>query len=103
MGLCLSSLGVSVVSLWLAVFPGQYSEAWLCDLWAGARCHAARCEADLSACEAALQHCAGASHRRIVAEEEARPLAECARQLLQATCETRLTEGCVGFMQQPQP
>ena len=89
--------------MWLLVSPGQYSEAWLCDLWAGARCHVARCEADMSACEAAALRCATASHRRIVNEEEARALAECARHLLQAHCEATLPEACQAYMQEPQP
>jgi len=93
----------SALALWLAVSPGQYSEAWLCDLWAGARCHAARCEADMSACEAATQHCAATSRQRIVNEEEAKAIAECARHLLQAACETSLPEACESYMQQGQP
>jgi len=103
MGFCFSTIGIWAGLLGFAVFPGQYSEAWLCDLWAGARCHMARCEADMSACEAATQHCATASHQRVVNEEEARPLAECARQLLQAACETSLPEACQLYMQRPQP
>ncbi|MCL2013120.1 MAG: hypothetical protein FWG75_10090 [Cystobacterineae bacterium] len=104
MVLYFSSVGISLgIGLWLAAVPGHYSEAWLCDLWAGARCHAARCEADMHACEAATQHCINTSHQRIVSEEAAKPLAECARWLLQASCEMSPPKACQAYMQQPQP
>jgi hypothetical protein len=57
----------------------------------------------MGACEAAAQRCATASHQHVVSEEEAKPLAECARLLLQSTCETSLPEVCQAYMQQPQP
>ncbi|MCL2625852.1 MAG: hypothetical protein FWD46_03410 [Cystobacterineae bacterium] len=104
MGFGLSSFGMLVgMGLWLGVSPGNYSEAWLCDLWAGARCHTARCEADMAACEAAVQHCASASQQRVVSEEEAKPIAECARWLLLSACETPPPKACQPYMLEPQP
>ena len=44
--------------------PDQYSERWLCDLWAGAQCHATSCSKDAKErCLASSKQCKDTSRK----------------------------------------
>jgi hypothetical protein len=77
--------------------PNTYSERWLCDLWAGAMCHATSCQKDGKArCEAVSKQCKETSKRVQVDEARAEKKAACARALLKAECGAAKPAECEG-------
>ncbi len=81
-----AALSAAWLALTLGASPGEYTEKSLCDLWAGAQCHATSCQKD------AKERCAEASARcrntsaRPVPKETAEKTAECAKATLQQAC-----------------
>jgi hypothetical protein len=85
--------------LWTSagVKPNTYSERWLCDLWAGAICHATSCQTDGKArCEAVSKQCLETSKRVQVDDGKAEKKAACARALLKAPCGAPRPAECEG-------
>lgn len=79
--------------------PEQYSERWLCDLWAGAQCHATSCEKDAKErCMAASKQCNDTSKKVAVSKERAAKQAACARALLKGACGAPKPAECEGLM-----
>ena len=79
--------------------PDSYSERWLCDLWAGAQCHASSCSKDAKAqCLASSKQCKDTSRKVTVAKERADKQAACARALLKAACGAAKPAECEGLM-----
>jgi hypothetical protein len=79
--------------------PEQYSERWLCDLWAGAQCHASSCAKDAKdRCLAASKQCKDTSRQTAVTKERADKQAACARALLKGACGAPKPAECDGLM-----
>ncbi len=79
--------------------PETYSERWLCDLWAGAQCHASSCAKDAKdRCMAASKQCNSTSRATAVTKERADKQAACARALLKAPCGAPKPAECDGLM-----
>ncbi len=79
--------------------PEQYSERWLCDLWAGAQCHASSCTKDAKdRCMAASKQCNETSRKTPVAKARADKQAACARALLKEACGAPKPAECEGLM-----
>src|SRR5688500_11715285 len=77
--------GVLVLTL-LGAKPGEYTERGLCDLWAGAQCHATSCKADgKKQCAQASAPCRTASSQP-VPQERADKVSACAKALLVSGC-----------------
>jgi hypothetical protein len=96
----LSALIVSaVLSMSTTARPPEYSERWLCELWAGAQCTAAKCNADKTTaqdrCKAESKKCRGASHAT-VSGERAKKVAECAKAMLKQKCGDPAPPECSG-------
>lgn len=78
------------------VQPPSYSEKGLCELWAGARCHASACLPDgKQRCAADSVQCRGKAEQP-VPEERAGRVVACARALLQASCGGPSPAECAG-------
>lgn len=79
--------------------PETYSERWLCDLWAGAQCHASSCAKDAKdRCMAASKQCNSTSKATAVTKERADKQAACARALLKGACGAPKPAECDGLM-----
>jgi hypothetical protein len=79
--------------------PNTYNERWLCDLWAGAQCHATSCQKDgKERCQAVSKQCSETNRRTTVDAERAQKKAECARALLQVPCGAAKPAACDGLM-----
>lgn len=79
--------------------PGTYNERWLCDLWAGALCHATSCQKDgAERCTAVSKQCNETSRRAPVDRAKADRRAACARALLKQTCGAPSPSECDGLM-----
>jgi hypothetical protein len=79
--------------------PNSYSERWLCDLWAGAQCHATSCQKDgKERCLAVSKQCTQTSRQDTVAASRAEKKAACARALLKQTCGEKAPAECDGLM-----
>jgi len=79
--------------------PNQYSERWLCDLWAGAQCHASSCAKDAKdRCQAAAKQCKDTSKKTPVTKERADKQAACARALLKEACGAPKPAECEGLL-----
>lgn len=88
-----------VLSLSTATKPNTYSERWLCDLWAGAQCHATACQPDGKVrCEAVSKQCDSTSRKATVDASRAEKRAACARALLQHQCGAPTPSECSGLM-----
>ena len=88
-----------VLSTSAGVKPNTYSERWLCELWAGAICHATSCQKDGKArCESVSKQCMETSKRVQVDEGKAEKKAACARALLKAPCGAPRPAECEGLM-----
>lgn len=78
------------------VRPPNYSEKSLCDLWAGARCHATACMPDgKQRCSSESSACRGRDEST-VSSERAERVAACARALLQSRCGDPAPAECSG-------
>jgi hypothetical protein len=79
--------------------PGTYSERWLCDLWAGAQCHATSCQKDgKERCEAVSKQCESTSRTTTVDTVRAEKKAACARALLGGKCGGPKPAECDGLL-----
>ena len=79
--------------------PGTYNERWLCDLWAGAQCHATSCKKDgKERCEAVSKQCESTSRKAPVDAERAEKKAACARALLKVPCGGPRPPECEGLL-----
>lgn len=88
--------GSMMLSSAQSVTPGQYSEKWLCDLWAGAQCHQASCRKDAKEqCDAASRRCRGRS-RAVVPQSSAERTAACAKAMLTNACGAPTPSECEG-------
>lgn len=77
--------------------PDTYNERWLCDLWAGAQCHATSCQKDAKdRCQAVSKACNQTSKKEPVSKERADKMAACARALLKADCGAPQPPECQG-------
>lgn len=88
-----------VLSVSLGTKPNTYSERWLCDLWAGAQCHATVCQKDGKArCEAVSKQCETTSRQTTVDATRAEKKAACARALLKENCGAPTPAQCEGLL-----
>lgn len=79
--------------------PNTYNERWLCDLWAGAQCHATACQKDgKERCLAVSKQCEETSKTAVVDKSKAEKRATCARALLKLTCGSPRPTECDGLM-----
>jgi hypothetical protein len=79
--------------------PNTYSERWLCDLWAGAQCHATACMKDgKERCQAVSKQCLDTSRNVTVEGSKAQKRAACARALLKESCGAPRPPECDGLM-----
>jgi hypothetical protein len=79
--------------------PNTYSERWLCDLWAGAQCHATSCKKDgKDRCQAVSKQCQQTSRRTTVDGARAEKRAACARALLKEACGAPTPPECDGLL-----
>ena len=83
----------------LAVKPNTYSERWLCDLWAGAVCHATSCKSDAKdRCMAVSKSCNDTSQKQTVAKANADKKVACAKALLKSECGKPTPAKCEGMV-----
>jgi hypothetical protein len=95
----LVSAAAFVLSVSSGVKPDTYSERWLCDLWAGALCHATSCSKDgKERCAAVSKQCGETSAKSVVDQERAQKRATCARALLAQSCGAPNPAACEGLM-----
>jgi hypothetical protein len=79
--------------------PNTYSERWLCDLWAGAQCHATSCQKDgKDRCMAVSKQCQETSRKTEVDAARAQKKAACARALLSQACGAPKPPECDGLL-----
>jgi hypothetical protein len=92
----LIAVGGALFFLVAQVKPGDYSEKGLCDLWAGAQCHATSCMKDAKErCAMVSRKCRRAS-RATVPKDHAERTAACARKLLENKCGSPEPSECQG-------
>jgi hypothetical protein len=90
------AVGGALFLLVAQIKPGDYSEKGLCDLWAGAQCHASSCLKDAKErCAMVSRKCRGAS-RSAVPRDHADKTAVCARKLLESKCGAPEPSECAG-------
>jgi hypothetical protein len=88
-----------VLSTSVSTKPNTYSERWLCDLWAGAQCHATSCQKDgKERCLAVSKQCDETSRRATVDAARAEKKAACARALLKQACGSEKPPECDGLL-----
>ncbi len=88
-----------VLSISSGTKPGTYNERWLCDLWAGAQCHATSCQKDGKArCEAVSKQCEATNRKSTVDAARAEKKAACARALLKSECGAAKPPECDGLL-----
>ena len=77
--------------------PPDYSEKSLCDLYAGARCHASSCLPDAKErCTQVSSQCRGRTRYETVPPSRAERVAACAKALLTQTCGAPTPPECNG-------
>ena len=95
----IASLAAAFLLSTSGVKHDTYSERWLCDLWAGAQCHATSCAKDAKErCMAASKQCNETSKKTPVTKERADKQAACARALLKGACGAPKPAECEGLM-----
>lgn len=95
----LATAAAFVLSTSSGTKPEQYNERWLCDLWAGAQCHATACLPDAKErCLAVSKPCTETRRSRRVEPARAEKKASCARALLKAGCGAPRPSECEGLM-----
>lgn len=95
----LAAAAAFVLSTSAGTKPNTYNERWLCDLWAGAQCHATSCQKDGKArCEAVSKQCEATSRDSTVDAARAEKKAACARALLKADCGAAKPAECDGLL-----
>jgi len=76
--------------------PPDYTEKNLCDLWAGAQCHAAKCGDNAKdKCAAESKRCKRTT-RATVSKERAAKIAECSKAMLKQKCGEPAPAECSG-------
>ncbi|MFZ5471580.1 MAG: hypothetical protein ACOZIN_19315 [Myxococcota bacterium] len=91
-----SALTIAVALLMPGAKPDEYSEKWLCDLWAGAQCHATSCRNDgKERCVLVSRRCRNATAAS-VPKDRADRTAECAKAILKADCGAPAPTECSG-------
>ena len=95
----LAAAAAFVLSTSVSTKPNTYSERWLCDLWAGALCHATSCQPDgKDRCQAVSKQCNETSKRTPVDPARAEKKAACARALLKQACGSPKPPECDGLL-----
>ncbi len=95
----LAAAAAFVLSTSAGTRPNTYSERWLCDLWAGAQCHATSCLKDgRERCLAVSKQCNETSRKTTVDAARAEKKAVCARALLKVDCGAPRPAECEGLM-----
>lgn len=95
----LAAAAAFVMSTSVGTKPGTYNEKWLCDLWAGAQCHATSCEKDgKDRCQAVAKQCEQTNRKNPVDADRAEKKAQCAKALLQQACGAPKPAACEGLM-----
>ena len=95
----LATAAAFVLSISAGTKPNTYNERWLCDLWAGAQCHATSCQKDGKVrCEAVSKQCEATSRTSTVDASKAEKKAACARALLKGTCGASKPPECEGLL-----
>lgn len=95
----LATAAAFVLSISSGTKPNTYNERWLCDLWAGAQCHATSCQKDGKArCEAVSKQCEATDKKSTVDASKAEKKAACARALLKSTCGSAKPAECEGML-----
>lgn len=90
----LSAVVASVLISASGAKPEEYTERSLCDLWAGAQCHATSCLEDgKQRCATVSRKCRDAG-KSTVPKERADRTAACARALLAQACGAPTPEAC---------
>jgi hypothetical protein len=88
-----------IASFVVSTAPNTYNERWLCDLWAGAQCHATSCEPDAKTrCLAVSKQCEQTSRSTRVDDAKSMKRAACARALLKGKCGQAKPAECDGLM-----
>lgn len=79
------------------VSPPNYSEKGLCDLWAGARCHATSCMPDAKErCTQASLQCRGLDRYTTASPDRAERVSACALAMLKTRCGDPAPAECSG-------
>jgi hypothetical protein len=79
--------------------PNTYNEKWLCELWAGAQCHATSCQKDgKERCLAVSKQCQETNKKAEVDQGKAAKKAACARALLAQACGAPKPPECDGLL-----
>lgn len=95
----LGTAAVLMLSFSAGTKPNTYNERWLCDLWAGALCHATSCQPDGKVrCEAVSKQCEATNRKSTVDASRAEKKAACARALLKQDCGTEKPSECEGLL-----
>ena len=95
----LATAAAFVMSISSGTKPNTYNEKWLCDLWAGAQCHATSCHKDGKArCEAVSKQCEQTNRKSKVDAARADKKAACARALLKQNCSDTSPAECDGLL-----
>jgi hypothetical protein len=95
----LAAAAALVLSTSVGTKPNTYNEQWLCDLWAGAQCHATSCQKDgKERCEAVSKQCKETSRKSPVEPVRAEKKAACARALLKQACGAPAPPECDGLL-----
>jgi hypothetical protein len=95
----LAAAAAFVLSTSAGTKPNTYSERWLCDLWAGAQCHATSCQKDGKVrCEAVSKQCEATNRKSTVDAAKADKKAACARALLKQACGAARPPECDGLL-----
>jgi hypothetical protein len=95
----LAAAAAFVLSTSVGTKPNTYNERWLCDLWAGAQCHATSCQKDgKDRCQAVAKQCADTSRKAPVDPTRAEKKAACAKALLKQPCGAPKPPECEGLM-----
>jgi hypothetical protein len=95
----LAAAAALVLSTSVGTKPNTYNERWLCDLWAGAQCHATSCQKDgKERCLAVSKQCTETSKRAQVDPVKAEKKAACAKALLKQACGAPRPPECDGLL-----
>ena len=95
----LAAAAAFVLSTSVGTKPEAYNERWLCDLWAGAQCHATSCQPDgKDRCLAVSKPCTETRRSTPVDAARAEKKAACAKALLKRACGAERPAECEGLM-----
>jgi hypothetical protein len=95
----LATAAAFVLSTSVGTRPNEYNERWLCDLWAGAQCHATSCLKDAKErCLAVSKPCMDTLRKTRVDATRAERKAACAKALLKQSCGSPKPAECEGLI-----